>query len=43
MLGDIIYEAVGKLMGTRVLEVQNGIPKVEVTISQEGVIRGIIL
>jgi hypothetical protein len=41
MLGDIIYEAVGKLMGTRVLEVQNGIPKVEVTISQEGLIRGI--
>jgi len=41
LLGDIIFEAEGKLTGTRVLEVQNGIPKVEVTISQEGVLRGI--
>jgi hypothetical protein len=40
MLGDMIYEALGKLIGTRVLDVQDGIPKVEVTISQEGALRG---
>ena len=37
MLGDIIYETkVGKLIGTRLISVEEGIPKIEVTISQEG-------
>jgi hypothetical protein len=40
MLGDIIYETkVGKLIGTRLISVEEGIPKIEVTISQEGTLR----
>ena len=37
MLGDIIYETkMGKLISTRLISVEEGIPKIEVTISQEG-------
>ena len=38
MLGDLIYEAKGKITGYRVLEVES--PKIEVTIIQDGTLRG---
>jgi hypothetical protein len=39
MLGDIIYETkIGKLIGTRLMSVEEGTPKIEVTISQEGIL-----
>lgn len=41
MLGDLIYEAEGKLMNMRVISVEEEIPKIEVTISQNGLLRGI--
>jgi hypothetical protein len=40
MLGEIIYEAKGKVTGLRVLNVEEGIPKIETTISQTGDLRG---
>jgi hypothetical protein len=40
MLGEIIYEAKGKVTGVRVLSVEEGIPKIETTISQAGNLRG---
>jgi hypothetical protein len=40
MLGDLIYEAKGKVTGLRVLDVQGGIPKIEVTITQNGTLKG---
>jgi hypothetical protein len=40
MLGEIIYEAKGKVTGVRVLSVEEGIPKIETTISQTGNLRG---
>ncbi len=39
MLGDLIYEAKGKVTGIRVLDVEGGVPKVETTISQNGNLR----
>ncbi len=39
MLGDLIYEAEGKLMN-RVISVDEGRPKIEVTILQNGLLRG---
>jgi hypothetical protein len=41
MLGDLIYEAEGELMNMRVISVEEGRPKIEVTISQNGLLRGI--
>jgi hypothetical protein len=41
MLGDLIYEAEGKLMNMRVISVEEGRPKIEVTISQNGLLRGV--
>ncbi len=41
MLGDLIYEAEGKLMNMRVISVEEGRPKIEVTISQNGLLKGI--
>jgi hypothetical protein len=39
MLGDMIYETkIGKLIGTRLMSVEEGTPKIEVTISQEGIL-----
>ena len=38
MLGDLIYEAKGKIAGYRVLDVEG--PKIEVTIIQNGTLRG---
>ena len=40
MLGDIIYETkIGKLIGTRLISVKEGIPQIEVTLSQEGILK----
>lgn len=40
MLGDIIYETnLGKLIGTRLVSAEGEIPKIEVTISQEGLLK----
>jgi hypothetical protein len=41
MLGDLIYEAEGELMNMRVISVEEGRPKIEVTISQNDLLRGI--
>jgi hypothetical protein len=41
MLGDLIYEAEGKLMNMRVISVEEGRPKIEVTIYQNGLLRGL--
>jgi hypothetical protein len=41
MLGDLIYEAEGELMNMRVISVEEGRPKIEVTILQNGLLRGI--
>jgi hypothetical protein len=38
MLGDMIYEAKGKILGYRVLDVEG--PKIEVTILQNGTLKG---
>jgi hypothetical protein len=38
MLGDLIYEATGKITGSRVLDVEG--PKIEVTISENGKLKG---
>jgi hypothetical protein len=38
MMGALIYEAKGKLVGYRVLDVEG--PKIEVTITQNGTLRG---
>ena len=38
MLGDLIYEARGKITGYRVLDVEG--PKIEVTISENGKLKG---
>jgi hypothetical protein len=38
MLGDLIYEAKGKITGYRVLDVEG--PKIEVTISENGTLKG---
>ena len=40
MLGDLIYEAEGELMNMRVISVEEGRPKIEVTILQSGLLRG---
>jgi hypothetical protein len=40
MLGDLIYEAEGELMNMRVISVEDGRPKIEVTILQSGLLRG---
>jgi hypothetical protein len=40
MLGEIIYEAKGKVTSLRVLSVEGAIPKIENTISQNGSLRG---
>jgi len=40
MLGEIIYEAKGKVTSLRVLSVEGGIPKIESSISQNGRLRG---
>jgi hypothetical protein len=40
MLGDLIYEAKVKVTDIRVLNIQRRIPKIEVTIVQNGTLRG---
>jgi hypothetical protein len=40
MLGDILYETnLGKLIGTRLVSAEGEIPKIEVTIFQEGLLK----
>ena len=40
MLGEIIYENKGKVTGYRVLNVEDGVPKIEATISGNGKFKG---
>ena len=40
MLGQLLYESKGKIIGQRVLSVENGIPKQEVSISGTGTFTG---
>ncbi|MGH9974731.1 MAG: hypothetical protein ACRD8Z_02700 [Nitrososphaeraceae archaeon] len=40
MLGDIIYGTkINKLIGTRLISIEGEIPKIDVTISQEGILK----
>lgn len=41
MLGELIYESKGKIIGQRILSVENGIPKMEITISGDGKYNGV--
>ena len=40
MLGELIFESKGKVMGQRILSVENGIPKMEITFTGEGKYNG---
>ena len=40
MLGDLIFESAGKIIGQRVISIENGIPKLEFTATGSGTIRG---
>jgi hypothetical protein len=40
MLGELIFESKGKIIGQRVLSVENGIPKIEVSATGTGTIKG---
>jgi hypothetical protein len=40
MLGELIFESKGRITGQRVLSVENGIPKLEVSISGTGKLTG---
>lgn len=40
MLGELIFESKGKITGQRVLSVENGIPKLEISISGTGKFNG---
>jgi hypothetical protein len=40
MLGELIFESRGKIIGQRVLSVENGIPKIEVSATGTGTIKG---
>jgi len=40
MLGELIYESKGKIIGQRVLSVENGIPKLEISVSGVGKLMG---
>ena len=40
MLGELIIESKGKITGQRVLSVENGIPKLEISISGTGKLTG---
>jgi hypothetical protein len=41
MLGELIFESKGKVMGQRVLSVEDGIPKIEISVSGTGKIANI--
>jgi hypothetical protein len=41
LLGDLFYEAKGKIIGQRVLDVING-PKIETSVSYNGIIKGTV-
>ena len=40
MLGELLFESKGKITGQRVLSVENGIPKFEVSIAGTGIFTG---
>jgi hypothetical protein len=40
MLGELIFESKGKITGQRVLSVENGIPKLEVSVTGTGIFNG---
>jgi hypothetical protein len=40
MLGELLFESKGKIMGQRVLSVENGIPKLEISIAGNGIFTG---
>jgi hypothetical protein len=39
MLGGIIFESKGKIIGQRVKSVEDGIPKLEITATESGTVR----
>lgn len=40
MLGELLFESRGRITGQRVVSVENGIPKLEITATGSGTIRG---
>ncbi|MGC1133618.1 MAG: hypothetical protein WA941_12410, partial [Nitrososphaeraceae archaeon] len=40
MMGEIIFESKGKIIGQRVVSVENEIPKLEITATGSGRVRG---
>jgi hypothetical protein len=40
MLGELIMESKGKITGQRILSVENGIPKMEISVSGTGTFKG---
>jgi hypothetical protein len=40
MLGELLFESKGKITGKRVLSVENGIPKLEISITGTGIFTG---
>jgi hypothetical protein len=42
MLGELTYETKGRIIGQRILSVENGFPKMEITISDDGKYNGIV-
>ena len=40
MLGELLFESKGKITGQRVLSVENGIPKLEISIAGTGIFTG---
>jgi hypothetical protein len=40
MLGELIFESTGKIIGQGVLSVENGVPRLEFTATGSGITRG---
>jgi hypothetical protein len=40
MLGELIFESNGKIISQRVISVENGVPKLEITAAGSGTVRG---
>jgi len=41
MLGELLFESRGRVTGQRVLSVENGIPKLEISIAGTGIFTGV--
>ena len=41
MLGELVFESTGKITSQRVLSVENGVPRFEISVKGTGILRGI--